>query len=130
MRFTRILLQASQKKTTGIVGYPVHPDPRPHLISVYNKTLTALKEKIPPYAIYRQSTEAITNHRLSVVSQNTNVETIEEILDAGHIEEVIGVAEDELKLVDKMAEWKVWEPLHEKPLEGQWEYFKKAPEQE
>ncbi|KAF8859505.1 NADH-ubiquinone oxidoreductase-like protein 299 kDa subunit [Acephala macrosclerotiorum] len=55
-----------------------------------------------------------------------SVEQIEEIenkIGAGLIEEVIQVAEGELKLVDTMLKAKVWEDLEEKPVEGQWTYF-------
>ncbi|CZT03743.1 probable NADH-ubiquinone oxidoreductase 29.9 kDa subunit [Rhynchosporium agropyri] len=54
------------------------------------------------------------------------VSEIESKIGAGLIEEVIQVAEGELKLVDVMAKAKVWENLEEKPVEGQWEYFKRS----
>ncbi|KAK7928131.1 NADH-ubiquinone oxidoreductase 29.9 kDa subunit [Apiospora marii] len=53
------------------------------------------------------------------------VEEIETKIGAGLIEEVIEVAQAELKLVDTMVEAKVWEPLEEKPVEGQWTYFER-----
>jgi NADH dehydrogenase (ubiquinone) 1 alpha subcomplex subunit 5 len=64
---------------------------------------------------------------------------LENKIGAGLIEEVIQVAEGELKLVDVMLNSKVyvqsitsmteanlyyrWEDLEEKPVEGQWTYF-------
>lgn len=51
------------------------------------------------------------------------VEEIENKIGAGLIEEVIQVAEGELKLLDTMVESKPWESLEEKPKEGQWVYF-------
>ncbi|KAL2061923.1 hypothetical protein VTL71DRAFT_7301 [Oculimacula yallundae] len=54
------------------------------------------------------------------------VSEIETKIGAGLIEEVIQVAEGELKLVDVLAKSKVWENLEEKPVEGQWEYFKRS----
>merc|ERR1712093_773337 len=54
------------------------------------------------------------------------VSEIENKIGAGLIEEVIQVAEGELKLVDVLAKSKVWEDLEEKPVEGQWEYFKRS----
>lgn len=51
------------------------------------------------------------------------ISDIEEQIGAGLIEEVIEVAEGELKLVDIMIKSKVWEELEEKPNEGQWTYF-------
>ncbi|SPO05801.1 related to NADH-ubiquinone oxidoreductase [Cephalotrichum gorgonifer] len=48
---------------------------------------------------------------------------LEGVIGAGLIEEVIQVAQGELKLVDTMQRDQVWEPLEEKPVEGQWSYF-------
>ncbi|OJD15564.1 hypothetical protein AJ78_04187 [Emergomyces pasteurianus Ep9510] len=51
------------------------------------------------------------------------ISEIENQIGAGLIEEVIEVAEGELKLVDDMIKFKVWEELVEKPKPGQWTYF-------
>ncbi|KAI1852456.1 hypothetical protein JX266_002634 [Neoarthrinium moseri] len=51
------------------------------------------------------------------------VEEIEQKIGAGLIEEVVQMAESELKLVDVMLQSKPWEELEEKPAEGQWTYF-------
>ncbi|RKP07553.1 ETC complex I subunit conserved region-domain-containing protein [Thamnocephalis sphaerospora] len=118
---TRRLFQAV-KQTTSIYGVAVHPSPRPHLISVYQQTLEALKP-IPATAVYRQATEALTKQRLGVVEGTENVEEIERTLDVGQIEEVIMQAEDELKLISKMIQWKAWEPLEEPAPKGQWDFF-------
>ncbi|KAH6631641.1 ETC complex I subunit conserved region-domain-containing protein [Chaetomium tenue] len=53
------------------------------------------------------------------------ISELETKIGAGLIEEVIQVAEGELKLVDTMVESKVWEPLEEQPAEGQWTYFER-----
>ncbi|KAI2618801.1 ETC complex I subunit conserved region-domain-containing protein [Hypoxylon sp. NC1633] len=53
------------------------------------------------------------------------IEEIENKIGGGLIEEVVQVAESELKLVDIMYEAKVWEDLEEKPKEGQWTYFER-----
>ncbi|KAK4450706.1 putative NADH dehydrogenase 1 alpha subcomplex subunit 5 [Podospora aff. communis PSN243] len=53
------------------------------------------------------------------------IHEIEEKIGAGLIEEVIQVAEGELKLVDSMVEAKVWESLEETPAPGQWTYFER-----
>ncbi|KAH8889802.1 hypothetical protein GQ53DRAFT_842685 [Thozetella sp. PMI_491] len=55
------------------------------------------------------------------------IEQLENKIGAGLIEEVIQVAEGELRLVDTMVEAKVWESLEEKPSEGQWTYFERKP---
>lgn len=53
------------------------------------------------------------------------VSEVETKIGAGLIEEVVQVAEAELKLVDTMVQAKVWEPLDEQPAEGQWVYFER-----
>ncbi|KAJ1930334.1 hypothetical protein IWQ60_000355 [Tieghemiomyces parasiticus] len=92
--------------TTGLRGIEVHPNPRPVLLDLYRKTLSDLATHIPEHAVYRQAATAITQHRLNVVEQTEDVAKIEEALNAGQIEEIIIAAEDELKLIPKMAEWK------------------------
>ncbi|KAI8957639.1 ETC complex I subunit conserved region-domain-containing protein [Daldinia sp. FL1419] len=54
------------------------------------------------------------------------IEEIESKIGGGLIEEVVRVAENELRLVDIMQENKVWEELEEKPAEGQWTYFERG----
>ncbi|KAI8656668.1 hypothetical protein LRP88_11978 [Fusarium phalaenopsidis] len=51
------------------------------------------------------------------------ISELEHKIGAGLIEEVIQVAEGELKLIETMEKTKVWEDLEEKPVEGQWTYF-------
>ncbi|KAF9930159.1 hypothetical protein FBU30_000827 [Linnemannia zychae] len=118
---TRRLLNAVTKKSTGIYGLPVHPNPRPQLISLYNDTLKTL-EQIPTHAVYRQATAALTQHRLNIVQGTEDIAKIEKALDAGQIEEVVVQAADELKLAGKMLEWKPWEPLETPAPKDQWNY--------
>ncbi|KAI9859729.1 MAG: hypothetical protein M1824_003702 [Vezdaea acicularis] len=212
---------------TGFTGLATHPAPRSTLLYLYSTTLEKLKA-FPESSAYRQSTEALTQHRLKIIESvkpagydewvqkaakqmsnhpdafkaseggqykstshnkrqfismeevdeddddvewdgekdegpelegtyeqgeldhrkaiaepqsgnNVNfsalkeepqldaaqVSEVESQIGAGLIEEVIEVAEGELKLVDVMAEHKVWEDLEEKPAEGQWKYFER-----
>ncbi|KAM3538986.1 hypothetical protein ARSEF1564_008102 [Beauveria bassiana] len=51
------------------------------------------------------------------------IHELEQKLGAGLIEEVIEVAEGELKIIEVMEKAKVWEDLEEKPVDGQWTYF-------
>lgn len=51
---------------TGLTGLSTHPSPRSALLYAYNQTLTKLKQ-IPESSVYRQSTEALTKHRLNIV---------------------------------------------------------------
>lgn len=84
----------------------------------------------------------------TISQQNTNllprISHVEQQIGAGLIEEIIQVAEAELKLVDELAKAKVyvtiqslvsrltantfhrWEELEEKPQPGQWTYFERV----
>merc|ERR1711939_79164 len=105
----------------------------PTLLDLYKSTLSTLQTRIPQGVVYRQSAEAITQHRVGIIEKHAGsdgsqggeqaVEGIEKELDLGRIEEVIKMAEGEKSLVEKMSEWKSWEDLQHKPEKGQWEYF-------
>ncbi|KAG9222872.1 hypothetical protein CCMSSC00406_0000439 [Pleurotus cornucopiae] len=111
------------KRTTGIAGLSVHPDPLPQLAKTYESTLSALAA-IPPTSVYRQGVEALTQRKLKIVQDaQGDIAAVEKQLDEGQIEESLDIASDELKLAAQMADWKAWEPLEEKPPQGQWEYF-------
>ncbi|KAA8650572.1 hypothetical protein EYZ11_003545 [Aspergillus tanneri] len=212
---------------TGLTGLLTHPSPRPTLIYLYTSTLQKLKA-FPETSAYRQSTEALTRHRLQIVESTKppgfdawlervkktvaaeperfaslrrsdgsyaaamrddgsdnprgeewdgesieattegpartaaeearwekavaestvehkdsdffpqemkwenepaleaqQISDIENKIGAGLIEEVIQVAEGELKLVDELYKSKAWEELEEKPSPGQWVYFER-----
>ncbi|KIW66882.1 hypothetical protein PV04_06172 [Phialophora macrospora] len=51
---------------TGLTGLTTHPSPRPALVWTYQQTLKKL-EQLPKSSVYRQSTEALTKHRLEIV---------------------------------------------------------------
>lgn len=51
---------------TGLTGLLTHPAPRSQLLYIYTSTLSKLAQ-LPAHSVYRQSAEAITKHRLSVV---------------------------------------------------------------
>ncbi len=51
---------------TGLTGLFNHPSPRSSLIYIYGSTLEKLKT-LPEHSVYRQSTEAITNHRMQII---------------------------------------------------------------
>lgn len=122
---TPVLIRPASGNPTGITGIYQHPNPRPALISLYKATLDELNEKFPVDSIYRQSVENLTKSRLAIVESHEVVEKIENEIGCGLIEEVVIQANEELELLKKMAEWKVWEPLQEKPLDDQWVYFGK-----
>jgi len=52
---------------TGLTGLFTHPSPRSSLIYLYSSTLDKLFQ-FPESSLYRQSTEALTKHRLSIIS--------------------------------------------------------------
>jgi NADH dehydrogenase (ubiquinone) 1 alpha subcomplex subunit 5 len=54
---------------TGLTGLLTHPSPRSTLLYHYNATLDKLKQ-VPESSVYRQSTEALTRHRLKVVEES------------------------------------------------------------
>ncbi|KAK4893642.1 hypothetical protein LTR27_008111 [Elasticomyces elasticus] len=233
MRATTRLLAVISKSTplvpgapTGLTGVPTHAAPRSTLLYLYHQTLSKLQAGFPESSVYRQSTKALTKHRLSIIEavkpeglqawqervkktvdehpeafrrvpvltqaggageENIvwrtsalqslatpsyedeglgapqleglrheseragqrevlerdpveehrvvpriepepaltagQVEEVEQKMGAGLIEEVVQVAEGEMRLVDVLAEGKVWEDLEESPNEGQWAYF-------
>jgi len=122
-RPTRRLLAAVRppKATTDLTGVAVHPDPLPALKQTYTETLSILST-LPPTAVYRQATEALTKHKAAIVDgANGDVHKVEDQL--GMVEKLLIEAKGELKLAGKMLEWKGWESLQEEPPKGQWRYF-------
>ena len=104
-RFTRPLCQVL-KRTTGIHGLAVHPDPLPALIKTYESTLSTLSS-IPQTSVYRQSVEALVRSKLNIVKNASgDVSAAEQQLNEGQIEEALDIATDELSLAAKMIEWK------------------------
>ncbi|TPX37979.1 hypothetical protein SmJEL517_g00402 [Synchytrium microbalum] len=118
----RWLGAAVSSGTTGFYGLPVHPNPRPVLISLYQRILHT-SQRLPQESVYRQSAESLAKHRLTIVEKEEDVSKIEAQINAGQVEELIKQAEDELALIPKMEAWKVWEPLETPPEEGQWKGF-------
>lgn len=51
---------------TGLTGLFTHASPRSTLIFLYKSTLDKLKQ-FPESSVYRQSTEALTKHRLKII---------------------------------------------------------------
>lgn len=51
---------------TGLTGLLTHNSPRSTLLYLYNSTLDKLQH-IPESSVYRQSTEALTKHRLNII---------------------------------------------------------------
>lgn len=55
---------------TGLTGLWTHATPRSTLLYLYGSTLHKL-QSIPESSLYRQSVEAVTKHRMSLVEQTT-----------------------------------------------------------
>jgi len=53
---------------TGLTGLLTHPSPRSALLYHYRATLDKLQQ-IPESSVYRQSTEALTRHRLQIIEK-------------------------------------------------------------
>ncbi|KAG5302219.1 NADH-ubiquinone oxidoreductase [Histoplasma ohiense] len=85
------------------------------------------REKEESERLQREEEPVATKSRIDLYEEPaleaTQISEIEHQIGAGLIEEVIEVAEGELKLVDDMIKFKVWEELVEKPKPGQWTYF-------
>lgn len=99
--------QNFREDTTGIVGLDVVPNAREVLINLYRKTLEEIKA-VPEDEGYRKAVETFTRHRLSVCQEEEDWEMIEKRLGCGQVEELIEEAQDELKLIGHMNEWKPW----------------------
>ncbi|MCO5585607.1 hypothetical protein L7F22_039542 [Adiantum nelumboides] len=95
------------KETTGLVGLAVVPNAREVLIKLYSETLESIEE-IPSYAEYRKAVEKFTKFRLQVCQEEEDWEKIEERIKGGQVEELIGIAKDELMLIGKMKVWTSW----------------------
>ena len=51
---------------TGLTGLFTHPAPRTTLLYTYGATLDKL-QSFPDHSVYRQSTEALTKHRMNII---------------------------------------------------------------
>ncbi|OQO05460.1 hypothetical protein B0A48_09229 [Cryoendolithus antarcticus] len=76
MRYSLRLLAQVERSTrfleagapTGLAGLLTHSAPRSTLLYLYNDTLEKLKQ-FPESSVYRQSTEALTKHRLRILEE-------------------------------------------------------------
>ncbi|CAH7686988.1 hypothetical protein PPACK8108_LOCUS21706 [Phakopsora pachyrhizi] len=134
-------------------GIQIEQSPFDSLLHKLESTSKVLK-KLPDGSVYRRSVESLTNHQISIVKRYVSlVETeiksddagkdklvkegegrIEELITKAEgelgvelIEDAIEKAEDEYNLVLKMIEYEAWNDLEEKPLPGQWDFFKVSP---
>eukprot|EP00128_Syssomonas_multiformis_P011049 Colp12_sorted_trinity150504_noHs@24186 len=109
------------KITTGLVGYPVIPEARQVLSSLYSETLSKLQQ-LPEDANYRRHTESITKYRKAIVESNKEDDEVERVIASGQLEELVKQAKDELQVLELMKEHKAWEPLVGPAPAGQWKW--------
>ncbi|CAM9453716.1 unnamed protein product [Choristocarpus tenellus] len=114
-----MLRMVVKKTSTGIVGLEVDVNARKNLISLQHQILEKIKVMIPPEAQYRIDVESISNYRLKVAEKYEDEEKIEEEINMGQLEELIEQGESELHLIEKYAEWRLWERVKElKQIDG------------
>lgn len=116
----QILVRPTSGQATGLTDIHQHPEPREALVKVYDHTMAYLSEKFPPTSVYRQSVENIIKARKEIVQSNSDVQTIENQIGSGLLEEILIQAADEFLLAETLAQHQVWEDLEEPALEDQW----------
>jgi hypothetical protein len=84
MRISRVLLQEVAKKSTNLVGIPVHTSAKPALASAYNRILHNLT-RLPAESHYRMGTESIMKERLEMLSSCADIKSFEEQVGAGQV---------------------------------------------
>ncbi|PKI82824.1 hypothetical protein MVES_003264 [Malassezia vespertilionis] len=122
-------------KSTFVAGLPLHPNPLPALEAKYTHTLKVL-QVLPASSVFRQSSEAVTQHRLDIVRTELSEQTQQDAnanenaisivtgkIDSGLVEELLEQAHDELGLAAKMIDWKPYEPLEVPAPPNQWKPF-------
>eukprot|EP00466_Bigelowiella_natans_P011059 jgi/Bigna1/56530/estExt_Genewise1Plus.C_1030001 len=112
----------SIKESTGIAGLRVVENAREVLIGLYQKTLEDA-ETLPNSAGYKDYVTKLSKYRLSVCENHSTVNEIEKEISTGEVEELIQEAEDELKVLEMMKEWKPWEGGQSWELPLKWKEF-------
>lgn len=116
----QILVRPTAGQPTGLTDIYQHPQPREAIVKIYDHTMAYLSEKFPSTSVYRQSVEATIKARKDIVQSNSDVQTIENQIGSGLLEEILIQAADEFLLAETLAQHKVWEDLEEPALEDQW----------
>ena len=93
---------AAAKESTGIVGLPVVENSREVLAQLSRGILKAVA-KLPETAHYRRAVEAVYTERLQACQAHSDPSDVEAALGQGQMEELIRMAEDEARLIPKMA---------------------------
>jgi len=105
------------KATTGLAGLPVQKHGREILIKLYEKMLEEIKviEKDSPFRVH---VERLTRNNMKILKSTKNIYQAEKDIGMGQVEELILMAEDEMKhVIPLMAKDKPWKsPKWHKPF--------------
>ncbi|KAH0955066.1 hypothetical protein HN011_005592 [Eciton burchellii] len=112
-------MASALKKSTNLAGLAVSKFPHTDLTAMYKRILRVL-DKFPKDYAYRTETEKIVQNRLKIVRETADVKSIEDKIGCGQIEELILQAKNEMRLAEKMIEWKPWEKLMQEAPSNQW----------
>lgn len=115
-----ILIKPTAGNPTGLTDLQTHPSPKQNLLKVYDHTLALVREKFPTSSVYRTTVENLTNARKAIVESTDDIESIEQKVGSGLVEEILVQAADEFRLAEDLAEHKIWDDLEEEPLPDQW----------
>jgi len=96
-----------QKSSTGLPCVPVVPRARAILIRIYERYVDML-EQFEASTPYRAHMEKVTRARLAILLSTEDVFEIEERIGCGQIEELIELAENEMRLAPFMLEHQPW----------------------
>ncbi|KAL6256365.1 hypothetical protein P5V15_012481 [Pogonomyrmex californicus] len=107
------------KKSTNLTGLAVCKNPHLELVPLYKRILRVL-EKLPKDYTYRKETEKLVKDRMTIMKLNADVQSVEDKIGCGQVEELIIQARNELSLAEKMAIWKPWENLIQEAPANQW----------
>lgn len=117
----RFLSSAPYAQQTIYTGLKTEDNVIGKLRQAYKQIDESLK-LLPSEYFYRQQMEATVKDRLNLLSnEHITRSQLEESFGEDILEVVLDQTNDELCLIQKMQEWKPWEPLAEQPPTGQWD---------
>ncbi|OAD52677.1 putative NADH dehydrogenase [ubiquinone] 1 alpha subcomplex subunit 5, partial [Eufriesea mexicana] len=102
-----------------LTGLPVLHNPRMELTLLYESILRFITA-LPEDYVYRKTTESLVKERQKIVKENENLDVIEEKINQGQLGELVIQAQNELSLIELLAQEKPWDNLMEKAPPDQW----------
>ena len=112
LRFASKEVLSAGKATTGLVGLEVEAKGREKLMLRSLQILKNVKD-IPETSGYRQNVEDVYRYRLATCLKYSTIPEIEAAISLGQIEELLLHARDELELIEKYKERRLWEVIDE-----------------